>query len=189
MIPWNDQGYILYQSEYIAKHYRDLIIDLDHAHRMFCEMFPDRDSTWTYDRYNIFTLTSPSSAFYRVYKEVRDLVRGQLGDTRELWIQSWINYHSYGELLTRHHHNFEFHGYISIDPKNTKTVFDDYEIVNKPGQIYFGPGHRFHSVEALEPFEGKRVTLGFDIYTTPQNSLVLDYIEKPLSNNSFIPLL
>ncbi len=185
-----EHGYLLYQSEHIVKHLDLIKDDLDIAHRLFKKAFPEKDSTWGYDQYNIFALTAPSTTFYTIYKELRDLVRGELGDTRPLWFQSWVNYHTYDQLIHRHHHDFEYHGYISIDPKKTKTVFDNYEIINKPGQIYFGPGYnRFHHVEGLEPFEGIRTTLGFDIHTTPQSSLILDYVERPFSNMSLMPLL
>ena len=189
MITKREEDFLLYQSEFIATHQHDLMDDLHHAHRLFKVMFPDNDSTWTYDRYNIFTLTAPSSAFYRVYKELRNLIRSELGDTRELWIQSWVNYHTDDQLLQRHHHDFEYHGYISIDPQTTKTVFEDVEIINKPGQIYFGKGHRYHHVEAIEPFDGIRTTIGFDIHTTPQSEFIKDWMEKPYTNNGFIPLI
>jgi len=182
------QEYILYQSEFIEKHIYELKLDLEIAHRLFEEAFPGKDSTWSFDKYNIFSLTAPSWTFYQVYKELRTLVRSELGDTRDLWIQSWVNYHTQDQLLHRHHHEFEYHGYIAIEPKTTKTVFDDYEILNKPGQIYFGPGNRYHYVEATEPFDGIRTTIGFDIMTTYESSLV-KYKEKPFSNNGLIPLL
>ena len=38
-----------------------------------------------------------------------------------------------------------------------------YEIENRPGQIYFGPGWRPHKVQVNEEFDRPRLTLGFDI--------------------------
>ena len=190
MIPWNDHGYILYQIDSIPANQELIDGDIEIAHRLFKQEFPDMDSTWGYSKYNIFAYTAPSSTFYNIYKELRDVVRGQLGDERPLWCQAWINFHTYGQLLTRHHHDFEYHGYISIDPKKTKTVFDDYEIINKPGQLYFGPGYgRHHYVEAIEPFEGIRTTIGFDIHTLPQSRLISSYIERPHTSMSLMPLL
>ena len=190
-IPWNDKDYILWQSPTIVKHLDLMKDDLDIAHRLFKKCFPDKDqdSTWTYTSYNIFAFTAPSSAFYQLYKELRNLIRGQLGDDRELWVQAWVNYHTDDKLIHRHHHDFDYHGYISIDPKNTKTVFDDYEVINKPGQIYFGPGHRYHHVEAIEPFEGIRTTIGFDVHSTPQSPFITEYIERPFSNMGLFPLI
>lgn len=190
MIEWNEHGYILHQIDYIANNQELIKDDIEIAHRLFKKVFPDKDSTWTYDRYNIFAFTAPSTAFYNIYTELRNVVRGQLGDDRPLWFQAWLNFHTYDQLIHRHHHDFEYHGYISLDPKKTKTVFDDYEIINKPGQLYFGPGYeRHHHVEAIEPFEGVRTTLGFDIHTTPQSKLILEYVERPFSNMSLMPLL
>jgi hypothetical protein len=177
--------YTLYQSDYIANN-QDLIFDdISRAHRLFTEIFPSKDSTWSYHMYNIFALTSPSTSFYQIYKELRNLIREQLGNDRPLWFQAWINYHTQDQLLKWHGHDFEYHGYICIDPKNTKTVFENYEIVNKPGQIYFGPGHRQHMVEAITPFQGVRTTIGFDIVTTPS----MDFIERPFTNMGLMPLI
>lgn len=180
--------YTLYQSDFIAANYQDILIDIDIAHENFKKLFPDRDSTWSYAMYNIFSLTAPATNFYQIYKELRTLVRSQLGDDRQLWIQAWINYHTSDELLEWHGHDFEYHGYISIDPKKTNTVFEGYSIENKVGQIYFGPGYRMHKVESIEPFEGRRVTIGFDIQTLPEQPYVT-YTERPFVNMSFIPLL
>lgn len=190
MIEWNEHGYILHQIDSIPKNQELINGDIEIAHRLFKRVFPDSDSTWTYDRYNIFAFTAPSTTFYKIYKEIRDVVRGQLGDDQPLWMQAWLNFHTCDQLLPRHRHDFAYHGYVSLDPKQTKTVFDDYEIINKPGQLYFGPGSdRHHYVEAIEPFAGIRTTLGFDIHTLPQSKLILEYTERPHSSMSLMPLL
>jgi len=175
--------YHIFQSEYIANN-QDLIFeDITHAHKVFREIFPNEDSTWSYHKYNIFALTAPSSAFYQIYVELRNLVRNTIGNDRPLWFQAWINYHSNAQLLSWHEHEFEYHGYIAIDPKDTKTVFKDYEILNKPGQIYLGPGYRQHMVEAITPFQGVRTTIGFDIITAPAIG------SQPYMNMGLMPLL
>ena len=66
--------YILYQSQYIVDNIDLIRGDIDIAHRVFKELFPTADSTWSYHKYNLFTLTAPSSAFYNVYKELRDII-------------------------------------------------------------------------------------------------------------------
>lgn len=180
--------YILYQSQFIIDNQQDIILDLEIAHRLFKEMYPDRDSTWSYNMYNIFSLTSCSTNFYQIYKELRTLIRGQLGDTRPLWFQAWLNYHKPDEVLDWHDHDFEYHGYISIEPKKTNTVFENYSIENKVGQIYFAPGYRKHKVEVLEPFDGERITIGFDVQTISESPYV-KYTERPFKNMSMIPLL
>ena len=181
--------YTLYHSQYIVDHIDLIKGDIEIAHRVFKEIFPTDDSTWSYHKYNLFALTAPSTTFYHIYQELRNLVRGQLGDDRPLWLQAWINFHTPEQVLDWHSHEFEYHGYIAIDPKKTNTVFKNYTIENKPGQIYFAPGYRDHKVEVLEPFEGFRTTIGYDIHTTPQQKHVTNYIERPFGNMSLMPLI
>ncbi len=180
--------YIVRQCNFIADNLTDIFEDLRVAHENFKRLFPNEDSTWSYSKYNIFALTAPSTNFYKIFSELRNVVRSQLGWDRPLWIEAWINYHTVDQVLDWHHHEFDHHGYISIDPKNTKTIFENYEIVNKPGQIYFGPGNRLHKVEVLEPFEGVRTTIGYDIHTIPNSPVICDYVERPFVNMSLIPL-
>ena len=128
-----------------------------------------------YSFYNIFSLTSPSPYFYELFYIFRNIVRLHLG-ARPIWFQCWMNFHKSNEVLNWHNHTFPYHGYISIDPHNTTTLFKDhddpttvenaplfYEIENKPGQLYFGPGWRPHKVQVNEEFDRPRLTLGFDI--------------------------
>jgi len=183
------QDYTLHQCDYIADNLPDIFEDLRVAHNNFKQLFPNEDSTWSYSKYNIFALTAPSTNFYKIYVELRNVIRTQLGTDKPLWLEAWINYHKHDEVLDWHHHDFDYHGYISIDPKQSNTVFENYSIKNKPGQIYFGPGHRLHKVEVLEPFEGVRTTIGFDVHTIPDSSLIRNYVERPFVNMSLIPLL
>jgi hypothetical protein len=184
--------YTLYKSNYIVENQSAIVADLELSLKLFHQMFasiPDADSTWSYDRYNIFALTAPSTALYEVYKEMRTLVRNQLGNTRPLWFEAWANFHKPDQVLDWHTHNYDYHGYISIDPKKTNTVFENYLIENKVGQIYFGPGHRHHKVEVLENFEDYRITIGFDVHCIPESKLILEYVERPFRNLSLMPLL
>ena len=181
--------YILHQCDYIADNLPDIFEDLRIAHNNFKKLFPNEDSTWSYSKYNIFALTAPSTNFYKIYIELRNVIRTQLGTDRPLWLEAWVNYHKHDEVLDWHHHDFDYHGYISIDPKQSNTVFENYSIKNKPGQIYFGPGNRLHKVEVLESFEGVRTTIGFDVHTIPDSPLIKNYIERPFVNMSLIPLL
>lgn len=136
----------------------------------------DKESNLSgYSFYNIFSLTSPSPYFYELYGIFRNIVRCHLG-ARPIWFQCWMNFHTPDSVLPWHNHAFPYHGYISIDPHDTTTLFktyDDfeqevespigYEIENRPGQIYFGPGWRPHKVQVNEEFDRPRLTLGFDI--------------------------
>ena len=74
-----------------------------------------------------------------------------------------------------------FHGYISIDPKNTKTIFEDGTVINnKVGNIYIGPCNLKHKVEVNEPYEDERITLGFDVINSD--------FKKQNDKISFIPI-
>lgn len=182
--------YHLTQLETILNEKEEIMYSLNEAHNVFKTVFPNDESTWSYHKYNVFALTAPSTAWYSLYKELRNFVRGILGDERPLWFQSWINYHKCDEVLDWHGHEFDYHGYICIDPKKTNTVFEEWTIENKPGQIYFGPGNIHHKVEVLEPFDGVRTTLGFDIHTIPfNNPFIENYVERPFGNMSMIPLI
>jgi len=181
--------YIIHQSEYIKNNIQDIITHTHSAHQTFEKMYPGTDSTWSYARYNIFSLAGPSGVFYKVFKELQSVITQQLGTDTELWMQCWVNYMTYEELdrLDWHGHAFDYHGYISIDPKNTYTDFKDYAIENTAGQIYFGPGYRSHKVVAHDKYEGTRITLGFDVVSTNNNGFVKN-IHLPWDNLSFIPL-
>jgi len=140
------------------------------------------DSTWSYLNYNIFTLSATSILFYSLFKELNYHIRSYIGDNRPLWMQSWLNYHQYKEAdkkLSYHGHQTEYHGYVCIDPQNTKTIFKKgFEILNTPGQIYLGPGSNNssiddynHYVETLNSHTEPRITIGFNIGAKINNNV------------------
>ena len=138
-----------------------------------------------YRFYNLFALTSPSPLFWLLFKDIRHVVRTQLQTDEPLWMQCWFNYHEPHQVLKWHDHRFPYHGYVSIDPKDSTTLFKEgdvkYEIKNEIGNIYFGKGwDRMHMVRVDSPYEGKRITLGFDIICQP---------DVPDDQFSIIPLL
>tara|TARA_X000000368_G_scaffold263195_1_gene208348 strand:- start:474 stop:986 length:513 start_codon:yes stop_codon:yes gene_type:complete len=153
----------LYESQVVLGNQRVMINILNNA----ISFLGDVDPTWTYDKYNLFGLTSPTQVFYDLYKELRGFVYDYTGEVDQLWMQSWVNYHMPDQLLKRHNHAYPIHGYISVDPKLTKTSFDNYEIQNRIGDVYIGPGGRYHSVELMEPFYTPRITIGFDVTDNP----------------------
>jgi len=157
--------YKLYQSKLIEENFENFVQECWDNHADFKNIFPKGNSTWNYHTYNIFALTCSSTLFYYLFKELNFHIRSFIGDGRPLWMQSWLNFHSSDEVLKQHSHEWSYHGYISIDPKNTTTVFNNFEIKNKIGQIYLGPGGEeySHYVKVNEPYNDKRITLGFDI--------------------------
>lgn len=171
-------GYKIYRSDVIVKHQDEMIKKIYESHDVLLKL-TDRysmvtgfdsstfNSTYLYRTYNIFALTGQSELFYELYKDLVTLIKLNVRDKKYLWFQSWLNFHKPDQVLNWHGHAWPYHGYISIDPKKTQTVFKDYVINNDVGNIYFGPGYRMHSVEVLEPYEGNRITLGFDVVFEP----------------------
>ena len=151
----------LYKSQVVIDNQRVMINILNNC----ISFLGDEDPTWTYHRYNVFGLTSPTRVFYDLFKELRGFVYDYTDD--DLWIQSWVNYHMPDQVLKWHNHQWPIHGYISILPHNTKTVFENYEIKNEIGNVYIGPGGRFHEVQVIEPFDTPRITIGFDVTDRP----------------------
>ena len=117
-------------------------------------------------------------------RNIKQVVRNTLGTNQPLWMQCWMNFHKQKEVLKWHDHHFPYHGYVSIDPKNSTTEFKQgslrYNIENVVGNIYFGPGDRIHKVIVNNDYSGPRITIGFDI---------LDEPSVPDDSFSLIPLL
>ena len=85
----------------------------------------------------------------------------------------------------------QFMGYVGIPDDTIRKLAIEamreeegdvkYEIKNEIGNIYFGKGwDRMHMVRVDSPYEGKRITLGFDIICQP---------DVPDDQFSIIPLL
>lgn len=158
------------------QHYIDL---LTIGKSFIKKKFGAEDTTKAYPIYNVFSITSTDLLMYKLFNEIKTTVRDNLGYEQPLWMQAWLNFQNKDNLLNWHNHLWDWHGYVCIDPKNTKTIFEDFEIENKIGQIYFGEGHKPHKVEAVEPFSGHRITIGYDI--TAQANV-------PFGNTGLIPI-
>tara|TARA_B100000427_G_scaffold110280_1_gene91435 strand:- start:635 stop:1021 length:387 start_codon:yes stop_codon:yes gene_type:complete len=101
---------------------------------------------------------------YKIFETLRGLIRSQLSEER-LWMQSWLNYQDHDGVLQWHNHSSAYHGYIAIEPQDTKTEFENWTIDNEVGNIYFGPGLHKHRVVNLSEYKGKRISIGFDVMT------------------------
>lgn len=176
-------SYTLYNFDYIKDNQLEIINELKISHDNIVK-YGVFDTTKAYIYYNIFGVSSPSIHMYRIYQKVREIVREKF-PTEILWIQSWLNYHDYDQVLGWHNHSAGWHGYISIEPQDTITEFENWTIDNECGNIYFGPGKHSHRVVNLRKYKGKRITLGFDII------FANDYGEDALPTENFgaIPLL
>jgi hypothetical protein len=155
-------NYKLSQSSYIVTH-QQIFIDQSIEIQT---LLKGLDTTESYRTYNIFSMTAGSICFYNLFIELNKIIRTELPNG-PLWMQAWINIHEQENVLDWHNHYWPYHGYISIDPKNTVTEFENYTVENKIGQIYFGPGNRMHRVKVVSPYEGKRITIGYDVTPDP----------------------
>tara|TARA_R110000803_G_scaffold137125_1_gene204108 strand:- start:89 stop:661 length:573 start_codon:yes stop_codon:yes gene_type:complete len=188
--------YKLYQSKLIQDNHQSFVNNCYETYKIIQTKFNTNDTTWYFNQYNVFSLTSSSILFYKMYKELNYNIREFIGDDRPLWIQSWLNYHiddnhlqkSLGNKKGFHGHYACYHGYISIDPQNTITKFrNDVQIKNKIGQVYMGPANKGdknnntwdHYVDLITPSPLPRITIAFDIIT----------IQNIKIHPSYIPLL
>lgn len=178
------EKYKTYESKVILDNYEMFLQHTDLVYNKITSELNTSETTWTYNKYNVFSFSSTSHLYYDFYKELSNVLRDYIGKDLRIWMEAWLNYHKYEDLksLSWHAHEYLFHGYVCIDPKNTVTQFKGFEIQNKPGQIYIGLGQAGmeHNVKAFEPYEGYRSTLAFDC--------VLD-ANRAVHNNSFFPLL
>ena len=159
----DELNYAIYNSSYIRENYKEIIEHAYFAHDKFKDLFPNRSSTWTYSVYNIFCLSTTSLHFYQIYKDLIEVIKLYNNKEEPLWLQAWMNFHKEDAVLDWHDHHWDFHGYITIDPKDTTTMFEKYSIKNEIGNIYVGPGYRKHKVVVDKPFDGERITLGYDV--------------------------
>lgn len=186
-------NYKLYKTLSVPHNLVTLKFESQVYHNRYLKTFGEltKSSTAGYKYYNIFQLAAGSPTFYKIYKAIRLSILDFLSDKAEIediWMQSWINFHKPEEVLPWHNHQLgsdiakvSYNGYISIDPKNTVTEFENYKINNEPGLIYIGPSERLHRVVVNEPYSGERVTIAFDILCNVKSRAAL--------NHGFIPIV
>ena len=162
------KDYELINLQFIKDNKEEFIKNANLAHERFVfnygKTFNEMSSTWFYRYYNLATLTVGCPLYYKFFNELQQIIRKKVKDDRPLWFQSWLNFHSQDEVLKWHNHpHCLLHGYVSIDPKETETEFENYKIKNETGTLYMGKAGLMHRVNVLEPFEGKRITIAFDV--------------------------
>ena len=173
--------YKVHKSQNIIENHTHFVRECHQVHTRFKKLFPDKDSTWGYGYYNIFAATSPSPIWYNLYKEVRDLVREFSQDDRPMWIQSWLNFHTSDQVLDWHGHDWPYHGYISIDPKSTRTIFKG---VDKIQDIAYK-----HSETWLEDLQALCASCGVALVYTPCISKAPIYGATRWIKNNSVPLI
>jgi len=195
-----EMNYRIYNSEFISSKMMAIRHEGKIHHAKYNGLFKaisDKGSTWDYTMYNVFSLTAGSVLFHQIYKELTFVIKDFLkeknsvlindyNEVSNVWVESWMNYHKQDEVLDWHDHLFDFHGYISVDPKDSTTEFENYSIKNKPGNIYIGPGNRKHRVVVDTPYTDTRITLGFDLKLVKPSLTNHDSLSE---NLSFIPVI
>jgi len=158
-----------YISKTIVNNHDYLIKFCEDFHKVHQETIKG-SSTWTYKHYNFFNFMYPTHVLWSLLEELKSFVHSYLEEHNEptdnVWMASWLNFHMPDEVLDWHTHlEVKFHGYMSIRPHNTRTLFFENDEVgnNEVGMVYIGPGDNFHKVEVIEPFDTPRITVAFDI--------------------------
>jgi len=160
-----EKGYSLYNIPRVVANQQSLIESCMTAKQRFEIPFLGKSSTWMYRYYNTFGLTVGLPHFSDLLCDLNDIVRDHLQTDEPLWFQSWMNYHLPQEALDWHDHKECLaHGFFAIEPMDSKTVFGNYEVVNKVGQLYIGKPEKQHKVIINQPYHGYRITIAFDIY-------------------------
>ena len=62
----------VYKSKVVSANHRVMVNILDNC----IPFFDGDDPTWSYGKYNIFGLTSPTQVFYDLFTELRGIVYG-----------------------------------------------------------------------------------------------------------------
>jgi hypothetical protein len=154
------------------------------------------DTTWLNGRYNFFAASQfQHPVFMLLWEEVVDVIRQCTPpEVKYVWVQSWLNYDTQDTVevtLKPHTHSTSMQGYISISPGKTKTVFEDWEIVNEVGNIFMGQGKWIHHVENTGKYDAPRTTIGLDVIFGDDPGEGWDaesYIREPWHYN-WIPLV
>ena len=189
-------NYIIKNFPYIKENHNHFIEYANLAHQRFNfaygnkTSFNQNSSTWFYRYYNITCLTFGSSLYYKLFSDLQNLFKEITNNKKPLWYQSWLNFHKSNEVLDWHnHYECLLHGYISIDPKESETEFEDYKIKNEIGNVYIGKPEKKHKVNILKPYDGHRITIAFDIIDEDNvNSLYKKYGNIDI-NTGYIPII
>jgi len=191
-----NNNYIIKNFPYIKENHNHFIEYANLAHQRFNFVYGSKTSfdqkspTWFYRYYNITCLTFGSNLYYKLFSDLQNLFKEITNNKKPLWYQSWLNFHKPNEVLDWHnHYECLLHGYISIDPKESETEFEDYKIKNEIGNVYIGKPEKKHKVNVLKPYDGHRITIAFDIIDEDNvNNIYKKYGNIDI-NTGFIPII
>ena len=166
-----EHNYKVYKSSTIVEHNDRVVEAMGVVRGNLLEYLGEgtNTTTWNHMHYNIWnhSMSVEPRLCHSIWKDLVEVIKENSPEgAKQAWIQSWLNYDSYQSVeanLNPHRHNAPIHGFISISPQNTKTVFDNWEIQNEVGNIYIGLGKWMHYVQNTGEYEGPRITIGFDV--------------------------
>ena len=69
-------SYLLYKSSYIIENQINFVNQCNN----FKKNFPEDDTTWTYNKYNIFSLTSGSIFFFNLFREFITFIKKNISN-------------------------------------------------------------------------------------------------------------
>tara|TARA_R110002020_G_scaffold126335_2_gene284069 strand:+ start:1564 stop:2163 length:600 start_codon:yes stop_codon:yes gene_type:complete len=198
MIINQQHKYSIFKHEPLINNQNYFISDIKIGRQFLKDELKTDELTWIYQKYNIFGILAGSHYYWNLFKDIGVCIKKHILDNlkqetlpKNMWIQAWLNWHTKDQLLKKHHHADDgkgfMHGFISIEPQNTKTIFYEryedkepiYHINNEVGNIYIGDGNKWHEVVSDKGFSGDRITIGFDVMT--RNSAT--------KNFGFIPII
>lgn len=186
----------LYHSAFVRNNKDAIISDLKKVYdKYMVNNFNTTNMTFDYYKYNIFTLSIFSKSIMHLQNILHKYIFLYFDELEikhdGFIIQAWLNYHTnQSQLLKTHTHTFPYHGYISIEPLDSETIFSSWEgqdlhtIKNEVGLIYMNVSNQFtlHRVEmqATDHLNSQpRITLAFDFQPIP----FIDSIKRITYNN------
>ena len=185
--------YKFYDIKLVKQNQKKLIEDAMKAHDRFHfaygQFLKQINSTSFFRYYSFVSLSAGSSLYYLLFKEIQKNIRNFYKKKGPLWFQCWLNLHKQDQVLEWHNHqDCAFHGYVSIDPKNTETEFKNFTVKNEAGKMYLGPAYEYHKVNVLSPFEGQRITIAFDVVNVDSfKAMEIKYGPQDI-NTGYIPI-
>jgi len=194
----SNSNYFLTNLPYIKKNINHFKKHANLAFKRFEYSYGEKSPTAFYKYYNCVSLLVGSLLYYKMFKDVFKIVRKYSKTKEPLWIQCWLNYHHQEDVVKEKdlniiynwhcHPDALFHGYVSIFPQDTKTVFKNYTIENKIGNVYIGPSKNKHQVISKSPYNKERITIAFDVVNNKKiKNMYKQYGEIDI-NSSFIPV-
>ena len=184
--------YKIIDIPFVKKQKNNLIKDAVIAHKRFNFIYntsKSDDSTNYYKYYNFINLTFGSIYYLELFKLLKKHIFN-FTKLDKMWMQCWLNYsEKEKQVLDWHNHpECSFHGYLSIDPQNTETHFENFKIKNKTGRLYIGSPNLFHKVVIKKPFKKPRITLAFDVVSQKEVNNIYKKYGQININTSFMPL-